>query len=236
MHKKTSRNLYLRIVSWFLPVMFLYGGCSLKLGDVLKGKPLPPKVGKMVVVGFKPAMSQRDEPHVMRSPISGAIFMAEPVAQNVVDRMTENLFSSLLDDKSYDLISPNQAKGVFASLVSSGQSLEDIEIFQKIGQTFSADTVLIGYVYRWREREGTDYSVNRPASTAFDLYLIRSHDKSVLWKGRFDKTQRSLSENILDMDTFIKGKGKWMTVNRLAELGLSNLMSEFPSSKTEKKD
>ncbi len=95
---------------------------------------------------------------------------------------------------------------------------------------------MIGYVYRWREREGTDYSVNRPASTAFDLYLIRSHDRAVLWKGRFDKTQRSLSENILDMETFIKGKGRWMTVDRLAKLGLSNLMSKFPSSKTEKKD
>jgi hypothetical protein len=236
MHKKTSRNLYLRIVSWFLPVMLLYGGCSLRMGDVLKGEPLPPKVGKMVVVGFRPAMSQRGASGMIRSPISGAVFMAEPVAQDVVDRMTEHLFSTLLGDKSYDLISPNQAKGVFASIVSSGQNLEDIEIFQKIGQTFSADTVLIGYIYRWREREGTDYSVNRPASTAFDLYLTRSHDGAVLWKGRFDKTQRSLSENILDMETFIKGKGRWMTVDRLAKLGLSNLMSKFPSSKTEKKD
>lgn len=236
MPKRTLRNLYLRLVSWFLPVVLLCGGCSLRMGDALKGEPLSPKVGKMVVVGFRPAMSQRDAPGMIRSPISGAIFMAEPVTQYVADRMTEHLFSTLLDDKGYDLISPNQAKGVFASLVSSGQNLEDIEIFQKIGQTFSADTVLIGYVYRWREREGTDYSVNRPASTAFDLYLIRSHDRAVLWKGRFDKTQRSLSENILDMETFIKGKGRWMTVDRLAELGLSNLMSKFPSSKTKKKD
>jgi len=216
--------------------VLLYGGCSFKLADVLKAKPLTPKVGKMVVVGFRPAMSQRDEPGVIRSPVAGAIFMAEPVAQGVTDRMTENLFSTLLEKKSYDLISPNQAKGVFSSLLSSGQNLQDIEIFQKIGQTFSADTVLIGYIYRWREREGTDYSVNRPASTAFDLYLIRSHDQAILWNGKFDKTQRSLSENILDMETFIKGKGRWMTVDRLAELGLSNLMSEFPSSKTEKKD
>ena len=190
MPKRTFRNLNLRLGSWFLPVMLLFGGCSLRMGDVLKGEPLPPKLGKMVVVGFRPAMSQRGAPGMIRSPISGAIFMAEPVAQDVVDRMTENLFSTLLDDKGYDLISPNQAKGVFASIVSSGQNLEDIKIFQKIGQTFSADTVLIGYVYRWREREGTDYSVNRPASTAFDLYLIRSHDRAVLWKGRFDKTHQ----------------------------------------------
>jgi len=221
---------------WFLPVVLLYGGCSLRMGDVLKSEPLPPKVGKMVVVGFKPAMSQWGTPGMIRSPISGATFVAEPVAQEVADRMTEKLFSTLLDDKGYELISPNQAKGVFASIVSSGQSLEDIEIFQKIGQTFFADTVLTGYIYRWQEREGTDYSVNRPASAAFDLYLISAHNRTVLWKGRFDKTQRSLSENILDMDTFIKGKGRWMTVNSLAELGLNKLMSEFPSSEKEKKD
>ena len=236
MPNKTFRNLYLKLGLCVLAGAILYGGCSLRKGDALKDKPPQPKVGKMVVMGFRPAMSQGDAAAMIRSPISGAVFMAEPVAQDAVDRMTQNLFSTLLDDKGYDLISPNQAKGVFASLVSSGQSLEDIEIFQKIGQTFSADTVLIGYVYRWREREVTDYAVHRPASTAFDLYLLRSHDRAVLWKGRYDKTQRSLSENILDMDTFIKGKGRWMTVDKLAELGLSNVMNQFPPSKTEKKD
>jgi hypothetical protein len=51
-------------------------------------------------------------------------------------------------------------------------------------------------------------------------------DGEVLWKGRFDKTQTPLSENILDARTFFKGKGKWMTVESLADLGLSDMLGK----------
>jgi hypothetical protein len=138
--------------------------------------------------------------------------------------MTYNLFQRLKKKENYNLITPNMAKGVLSSLISSKQNLEDIEIYQKIGQAFSADNVMAGYIYRWQERDGTDYSAKRPASVAFDLYLIRTRDKSILWKGRFDKTQKSLSENILDVDFFLKSKGKWMTVSEMADLGLDSVL------------
>ena len=83
---------------------------------------------------------------------------------------------------------------------------------------------MAGYIYRWKDREGSDYSAGQPASVAFDLYLLRSRDGVVLWKGRFDKTQRSLSENLFDIRTFIEGKGKWMTAADLAELGLTEML------------
>ena len=134
---------------------------------------------------------------MVRSPLSGAVFMAEPVHERVVDQMTADLFDRILKNKSYDIISPAQARGVYETLVSTDVVSGDIELSQRIGQAFSADAVLIGYVYRWREREGTDYGAERPASVAFDLYLIRPRDGAILWKGRFDKTQRALSETSL---------------------------------------
>jgi len=104
--------------------------------------------------------------------------------------------------------------------------MSDIDTFKRIGHEFSAETVMVGYIYRWQERKGTDYSADRPASTAFDLYLLRAEDGAVLWKGKFDKTQAPLSENILDARTFFKGKGKWMTVETLADLGLSDILGK----------
>jgi len=50
----------------------------------------------------------------------------------------------------------------------------------------------------------------------------------VLWSGRFDKTQRSLSENLLDMRTFFRGKGKWMSARELASLGLEIIIRDMP--------
>jgi hypothetical protein len=111
--------------------------------------------------------------------------------------------------------------------MNSNSTVDEIEIMKKIGIAFSADAVLTGYIYRWRDREGSEYAVKMPASVAYDLYLIRPSDGAVIWKGVFDVTQKSLSENLLEMDTFIEGGGKWMNADELAELGLRRLLGDL---------
>jgi len=227
------KYLYILVGPCIVSLLLLLPGCYFQKRDVSKQTIISPSIEKMVVIGFRPAMLIGDKPGMIRSPLSGAVYMAEPVSWDVVNKMTANLFSRLLEDKSYDLISPSQAKGVFSSIVSSNLVLGDIEISLRIGEAFSADAILMGYIYRWREREGTDYAVNRPASVAFDLYLVRTGDGSILRKGKFDKSQRSLSENLLDMDTFLKGGGRWMTAEKLAALGLVDLLKKLPKGERE---
>lgn len=187
-------------------------------------KPFPAGLDKIVVAGFRSALEKGTTPEVIRSPISGDAFTAEPVPEAEPEQMTSRLFDRVKQAERYDLVSPDQARGVFSSLVSSQPALSELEILERIGKAFSADAVLAGYLYRWREREGTDYAVNAPASVAFDLYLIRPDDGTVLWKGQFDMTQKSLSENLLEMDTFLYGGGKWMTADQLAGWGLQRLL------------
>ena len=187
---------------------------------------LPTVGGKTIVLGFMPALSQGKESGVIRSPFSGAVFLADPVPSDVTDKMTDKLFALLKGSEQYELISHGKAKGVSSSLMSSDQGMSDMETFRKIGQALSAESVMLGYIYRWKEREGADYSVDRPASVAFDLYIIRSEDGSILWKRKFDKTQAPLSENVFDVSTFFKGKGRWMTVEELADMGLGEMFDK----------
>ena len=219
-----------------LLLMFCWS-CQSRKEQIPQEKPSPPKIDKMVVVGFLPAMSQRDEPSMVRSPVSGAVFFGEPVPEQVVNGLTASLFDRIVEEKRFELISPGQARGAYSSLKLSDVVGKEIDIIQKIGLAFSAEAVLIGYIYRFREREGTDYAVNRAASVAFDLYLIGPKDGVVFWKGRFDKTQQHLSQNILDAGTFMKGQGRWMTAERLAKIGLEGVLgSLFEAVKGEKKD
>jgi hypothetical protein len=222
--------LYLLIGSILTLILILNIGCQFRGGGV-KGDLLPPRTGKTVVLGFRPAMLEGREPSVLRNPISGAVFMAEPISADVADKMTAKLFNLLRNYKGYELVDLDREAGISAGLRSSGQGISDIETFKRIGHEFSAESVMIGYIYRWHERKGTDYSADRPASTAFDLYLLRAEDGAVLWKGKYDKTQAPLSENIGDIGTFLRGKGKWMTVEALADLGLSDILGEsFPDA------
>lgn len=200
-------------------------GCAPRGAIVLDDKWSPMR--SIVVVGFSPVLSPGDDSTMVRGPLQGAVYMARPVSESTSERMTETLFSAL-EGKGYELISPGPAQGVLASLLSSNPGLDGAQLYQQVGKSLSADGVLVGYLYRWLERQGTDYAASTPASVAFDLFLLRTGDGAVVWRGKFDKTQQSFFENVLDLDTFLKSKGKWVRAEALAEMGLKDLIARFP--------
>jgi len=223
---------------WMLALagLLVSGGCHSQKTPASYDMHTAMPINKVVVDGFHAAMPQGMQPDVVRDPLSGTAFMAEPVSQNVANRMTDILYNRVAAEKGYGLVSPDQAKLVFSSIIRSDKNvaISPIEILQEMGNTFKADAVLTGYIYRWREREGTDYAVNRPASVAFDLHLISPAEGTILWRAKFDKTQRSLSENIFDLSTFIGSKGRWLTAEKLALLGLQKMLAEMPAGKDSK--
>ncbi|HLE18774.1 MAG TPA: hypothetical protein VI728_10875 [Syntrophales bacterium] len=84
------------------------------------------------------------------------------------------------------------------------------------------------FLFRYRERKGYPYSVEKPASVAFDVHLIRVSDGIVAWRGAFDKTQSSLMENILQIASSFKTGGRWLTAKELTEEGVSEMLKTFP--------
>ena len=223
---------------WMLALagLLVSGGCHSQKTPASYDMHTAMPINKVVVDGFHAAMPQGMQPDVVRDPLSGTAFMAEPVPQNVANRMTDILYNRVAAEKGYGLVSPDQAKLVLSSIIRPDKNvaINPIEILQEVGNTFKADAVLTGYIYRWREREGTDYAVNRPASVAFDLHLISPAEGTTLWKAKFDETQRSLLENVFDVSTFFESKGKWLTVEKLAMLGLQKMLAEMPAGKDSK--
>ncbi|HEN20633.1 MAG TPA: hypothetical protein ENN86_01330 [Desulfobacteraceae bacterium] len=187
-------------------------------------------INKIVVVGFRPVVPHDEKTITVRSPLSGSVFVAGPIPPEVIQPITDMLFERLIAESKCELVSPGQAEGVYSSIVDSDKDagIGTLEILQMVGNKFGSDALLAGFIYRWEEREGSDYAVNRPASVAFDLYLIRPTDGAILWRGKFDKTQRSLTENLMDLKTFVQGKGQWMTAEKLALIGLNKLLNEIP--------
>ena len=228
-----------RYYLWLLAIFFLSanGGCHGGRAPVQSQAPLQPIIKKVVVVGFRAAISKGEKPDLVRNPITGTAFMSQPVPQNEVKWLTYKLFNMLFIDKRWNLIPPGQAQGVVESIVGSDTKvgISPLEMLQEIGKTFWADAVLIGHIYRWRERVGSDFGVESPASVAFDLSLVRPSDGSILWRGNYDKTQKSLFENLFDLKDYIKSDGRWLTARKLAEFGLDKLLEDMPGSPLEKK-
>ena len=222
-YKKTSIIICFSI----LISSVFFDSCNFWQRKTIKESEMHEKAGDTIVLGFKPAILEKGISSIIQSPLSGNLVMAGTVSQGVADRMTANLFARIPRDNSYHLVSPSQTVGIYSSIISSGNGRQEIDLYQKIGQAFSADTILTGYIYRWEDRRGSDYSASSPASVSFDLYLIRTRDKAILWRSQFDKTQRSLTENLFDLGTFLKGKGRWMTADELAIIGLEEILDDL---------
>jgi len=219
-----------QLVRYFLIFLLiaLANGCMTK-GQGEGGFSGPPiEAGKIVFLGFKPALSPGQEPALFNNPMTGGAVRSEPVSQSVTDIMSDKMYTLLLDSKDYDFVNLREIKKLTDPALFEESSNDGIKIIQAIGKAVSADVVLTGYIYRMHEREGSEYSAGSPASVAFEVYLISVKDGSFLWKGRFDKTQKFLSTNLLEFKSFLKFKGKWVDANTLAEIGLSELIDSMP--------
>lgn len=90
------------------------------------------------------------------------------------------------------------------------------------------DAVLTGVITRYDNRQGTAIAVDHPASVAYEAFLISARDGEILWRARFDETQRPLFDNLLLAGRFFKGGGVWQTNDTLARIGLERVVRTFP--------
>ncbi|MGD9161621.1 MAG: hypothetical protein PVG39_24630 [Desulfobacteraceae bacterium] len=209
-------------------LIVLVNGCMKKdnIGSGFSG--LPIESDKIVFLGFKPALSTSQEPVIFHNPMTGGSVSSEPLSQSLADIMSDKMYTLLIDSKDYEFINLREIKNLTDPALYEKSSSDGIEIIQSIGKAVSADVALTGYLYRMHERVGSEHSASSPASVAFDVYLISVKDGSFLWKGSYNKTQKSLSENLLDFKSFLKFKRKWVDANTLAEIGLKELIDKMP--------
>lgn len=145
------------------------------------------------------------------------------------ERFVESIFwDKLMETKRFDLVSPDRVEGIFEQVASTSYKMSLPEAIQKVGAELDADGLIVGYVYRFRERIGYDYSAEKPASVSFEIQLYRCQDGVMVWKGFFDKTQRSLMEDVLSASYFVKDRGKWITAKELASQGMDDTLKKFP--------
>ncbi|MEN6465555.1 MAG: hypothetical protein ABFD62_10285 [Syntrophaceae bacterium] len=160
-----------------------------------------------------------------RCPVTGAIFRTCPIPAGS-ERILEDLFvkkTAVYSDVSWKISEKSRS-----ALSPESFKMWKVSSLQKVGRDLNADAVITGHVFCFRERVGYPLSVEKPASVAFGVYLVRTSDGAILWKGIFTRTQQSLFENLLQAGSFIKGGGKWLTSEELADLGLDEILATFP--------
>jgi hypothetical protein len=184
---------------------------------------------RIVVAPFQQVAPEGSLGVAFRCPLCGMIFNAAGSPGNP-EKILETLFIEQLDKKrpKGPVITGERVAGVFRRISADSLTISLREVLREMGNELGAEGVVAGYVYRYRERKGVSYTVEQPASVAFEIHLLRVSDGALVWRGSFDKTQSSLMENLLQFASFFRGKGKWVTAEELTGEGVEQVLKTFP--------
>ncbi len=99
---------------------------------------------------------------------------------------------------------------------------------ERLGRLLEVDVVVIGTVWRYRDRGAIEGVPDSPASVAFAVYFIDASNGHMLWRGLYDGTQRTVSKDLLHAGKQLKMGLKWLTADELAAHGVRECFSALP--------
>lgn len=97
-----------------------------------------------------------------------------------------------------------------------------------LAKELHCDTVLMTILRRYKQREGTAYSVDAPAAVDFSMVLRDTTHGKLLWYADVREKQESFLENIFSFSKAKKRGFKWISVEQLLEQGIKEKLAECP--------
>jgi hypothetical protein len=186
--------------------------------------------GKLLVLPFNNMTKIYGKNENVRCPICGKVFITGDVPDTATDYLSEKLISLLKQAKYYKKMAISSTQYGGADLMANNiKNLSERQLLLAAGRSAKADKIIVGYIYRFRQRIGSRLSVDSPASVAFGVHILDVKTGRNLWRGRFDETQRSLSENLFNIDMFIKRKASWITAEEMAHSALKEMLQTLPA-------
>lgn len=183
---------------------------------------------RIAVISFQPLIPEEESGSTVICPICGIGYSSGKILKGS-EKMVEEVFIDKLHElKEVAIIPPDKVQGVYKRIASESLKKPLLKVLKIVGNELGADILAVGYIYRYTERVGYDYSSEHPASVAFEIHLIKAIDGSTIWRGVFDKTQKSLMEDVFQASSFFKGGGKWLTARQLSKQGMDEIFETFP--------
>ncbi|MCJ7773721.1 MAG: DUF799 domain-containing protein [Desulfobacterales bacterium] len=227
--KKAIQHVKIDMLLAVLLVLFvLISGCRQRMVDA-EAEERGPLSGKLLVLPFHNMSELYGENENVRCPVCGKVFITGEVPDKATDFLNDTLISMLKEGQYYKKMAVSDSQWVHTDLMlKNNRSLSEFELLLSAGRSVKADAVMVGYLYRYKQRVWSRISVDSAASVALGMHLIDVKTGRQLWKGHFDETQRSLSENLFKIDKFIKRKASWVTADEMAVSGLKEMLETLP--------
>jgi len=151
-----------------------------------------------------------------------------PGSQNTLTRLLQQKIEST---GTFKVLPLEKVEEAFFQIERRQFELKPLRSFIHLGKTLDMDFIFIGILFRFEERIGSHIGAEKSASVGFDVHLIRLKDEKMVWTGKFDETQRPLSENLLKIGSFVRRKASWLTAEELSSVGMDEMLMRLPGLK-----
>ena len=97
----------------------------------------------------------------------------------------------------------------------------------QLGQAVQADIVVVGTIWRFREKGAVEGVPDSPASVGFALYLVEVETGARLERGFFDGTQKALTEDVIGGAKQLGMGLRWLSAEELARYGIKTVLRKL---------
>ncbi len=206
----------------FILFLFLITACShkqnIKTNDFIIQKP-----ARVIVLPFVKVTDQIQKRIKCKSPDKLVVCSYKSDQFKLIGRqLATKFYFALLDKrKDYEPVEIDDVENAFQKNISQ-ININDIV------KRFNINYIIEGYVYKFIERKGSEYSVEEPATVHFVVVIRNAITGEVVWQKDYYEKQKALSKNLLNVFNFFKRKGRWLTALELAEHGINKIVNELP--------
>ncbi len=164
-------------------------------------------------------------------PVCQGISRKGPVAPGAQNILTRLLYQKMEPLETFRVIPFERVEETLSELGAGRLESKPVPSAIQVGKNLGADFVFVGYLFRFEERIGSALGAEKPASVGYHIHLFRIRDGKEVWMGKFDETQQPLTENLLQLGSFLRRKANWLTAQELAAVGMDELLAKFPGLK-----
>lgn len=150
----------------------------------------------------------------------------EPGAGRAVTRMVYDELRLRFGDQ---IVSLDDSRSAYAEAAMNEDADTARVLARRLGRRLNADYVVIGTIWRYRDRGAVPGMPESPASVAFALYLVEVDTGRRVWRAIYDETQRPATDHLLQARKYLKMGFRWLSAKELARHGVKQVLEGFPS-------
>lgn len=215
----------------FVTLVLLWGCAHSKPGPADSPSPVLEARGVTVVLPFVDMAKIYGSNTTVRNPLTSKVFVTGIIEEKAALGLTNELYRLIGQETKLKWGAFQDTQGSQESSPFSPSGMKKVhhaKRLQALGRQEGADTIMIGYLYAFRDRSGGDFGAERPSHVALELVMMQSGSGRIVWHRSFKEIQKSLSENLLQLKSFIKRKGRWVSAQEMAKGALKEMLQTVP--------